>query len=59
MEIEGDDVSGYYQARAMQEGSLLGSWSSIPVNGGYELMVDFARWWEGTCDGFIHAACGP
>ncbi len=32
--------SGYYQARAMQEGSMLGSWSSIPINGGYELMVD-------------------
>ena len=35
-----DDVSGYYQARAWQEGSLLGRWSSIPINGGYESMVD-------------------
>ena len=35
-----DDVSGYYQARAMQEGSLVGMWSSIPINGGYESMVD-------------------
>ena len=33
-------MSGYYQARAMQDGSLLGSWSSIPINGGYESMVD-------------------
>ncbi len=40
VEIEGDDVSGYYQARAMQEGSMLGSWSSIPINGGYALVVD-------------------
>jgi hypothetical protein len=40
VEIEGDNVSGYYQARAMQDGSMLGSWSSIPINGGYELMVD-------------------
>ena len=38
--IGADDVSGYYQARAMQDGSLLGSWSSIPINGGYESMVD-------------------
>ncbi len=40
VEIEGDDVSGYYQARAMQEGSLLGMWSSVPINGGYALTVD-------------------
>ena len=38
--IWADDVSGYYQARALQEGSPLGMWSSIPINGGYELMVD-------------------
>ena len=30
----------YYQARAWQGGSLLGSWSSIPINGGYALRVD-------------------
>ena len=38
--IWADDVSGYYQARALQDGSPLGRWSSIPINGGYELMVD-------------------
>ncbi len=38
--IGADDVSGYYQARAMQDGSMLGSWSSIPINGGYALVVD-------------------
>ncbi len=35
-----DDVSGYYQARALQDGSVPGMWSSIPINGGYESMVD-------------------
>ena len=40
VEIGGDDVSGYYQARAWQDGSLLGSWSSVPINGGYALRVD-------------------
>ncbi len=38
--IWADDVSGYYQARALQDGSPLGMWSSIPINGGYESMVD-------------------
>ena len=38
--IWADDVSGYYQARALQDGSPLGMWSSIPINGGNELMVD-------------------
>ena len=38
--IGADNVSGYYQARAMQDGSLLGSWSSIPINGGYASVVD-------------------
>ena len=40
--IWSDNVSGYYQARAWQNGSLLGSWSSIPINGGYELMIDMS-----------------
>ena len=38
--IGSDNVSGYYRARARRNGSLLGSWSSIPINGGYELMID-------------------
>ena len=38
--IGADNVSGYYQARAMQDGSMLGSWSSIPINGGYASVVD-------------------
>lgn len=40
VEIAGDRVSGYYQARAMRDGHPLGTWSSIPVNDGYEVMVD-------------------
>ena len=38
--IGSDNVSGYYQARAWRDGSLVGSWSSIPINGGYELTID-------------------
>ena len=40
VEIRADDVSGYYRARARRDGRLLGTWSSIPINGGYELTVD-------------------
>ncbi len=38
--IGGPGVGGYYRARAVQDGSVLGSWSSIPVNDGYETKVD-------------------
>lgn len=38
VEISGS--GGYYRARAMQNGSALGSWSSIPIKGGYETNVD-------------------
>ncbi len=40
VEIRGDRVSGYYRARAMRDGGPLGTWSSIPINGGYEVTVD-------------------
>ena len=37
----GDDrVTGYYRARAVRGGRVVGSWSSIPVNGGYETTVE-------------------
>ena len=37
----GDDrVTGYYRARAIRGGRVLGTWSSIPVNGGYETTVE-------------------
>ena len=38
VEISGQ-VSGYYQARASRDGSVMGRWSSIPINGGYTSMV--------------------
>ncbi len=40
VEIRGDRVSGYYRARALRDGHPLGTWSSIPINGGYEVTVD-------------------
>ena len=36
VEVEG---TGYFRARAMMDGSVLGSWSSIPINGGYDVML--------------------
>lgn len=38
VEISGQ-ASGYYQARASRDGSVMGHWSSIPINGGYTSMV--------------------
>ena len=38
VEISGQ-VSGYYQAQASQDGSVMGRWSSIPINGGYKSTV--------------------
>ncbi|MCY3766721.1 MAG: ABC transporter substrate-binding protein [Gemmatimonadetes bacterium] len=40
VEIGGDRVSGYYQARATRDGHALGKWSSIPINDGYEVTID-------------------
>jgi hypothetical protein len=40
VEIMSHNVTGYYQARAMRDGNTIGSWSSIPINGGYEVMLD-------------------
>ena len=40
VEIMSYSVTGYYQARAMKDGNTIGSWSSIPINGGYEIMLD-------------------
>ncbi len=39
IEIAGNRVTGYYRARAMRGGSVLGLWSSIPVNGDHETTV--------------------
>ena len=38
--IVSEDVTGYYQARASIDEREIGSWSSIPINGGYEVMLD-------------------
>ncbi len=38
VEISGQ-ASGYYQARASRDGSVMGCWSSIPINGGYTSTV--------------------
>lgn len=40
VDIGGAGVTGYYRARAMRDGSEIGSWSSIPVNSGYQSSVD-------------------
>ncbi|MDE2997667.1 MAG: hypothetical protein OXU79_01155 [Gemmatimonadota bacterium] len=34
------NVNGYYRARVVQDGTVIGSWSSIPVNGGYAVSVE-------------------
>ena len=32
--------TGYYQARASRDGSVIGRWSSIPINSGYDVMLN-------------------
>ena len=39
-QIEITGGSGYYQARAVRDGSAIDSWSSIPLNAGAEVLVD-------------------
>ena len=38
--VEITSGNGYYQARASQDGGEIGSWSSIPINSGYEVMLN-------------------
>ena len=38
--VEIKSGNGYYQARASQDGVQIGSWSSIPINAGYEVMLN-------------------
>lgn len=38
--VEITSGNGYYQARTLQDGIEIGSWSSIPINAGYEVMLD-------------------
>ncbi len=39
-QVEIGSGSGYYQALATRDGNQVGSWSSIPINAGYEVMLD-------------------
>ena len=39
LEIVGD-ATGYYQARASQDGRVIGLWTSIPINAGDEVVVN-------------------
>ncbi|MDE2999043.1 MAG: ABC transporter substrate-binding protein [Gemmatimonadota bacterium] len=38
--LEGTQTGGYYRAQARREGVLIGSWSSIPINGGFQVTVE-------------------
>ena len=38
--VEITSGNGYYQARASQDGVEIGSWSSIPINAGYQVMLN-------------------
>ncbi len=38
--VEISSGNGYYQARASQDDSEIGSWSSIPINAGYKVILD-------------------
>ena len=38
--VDIDDAGGYYQVRATRGGNRIGTWSSIPINGGQRVTVD-------------------
>lgn len=38
--VEISSGNGYYQARASQDGSVTGTWSSIPINAGYKVILN-------------------
>ena len=40
LKLSGSSVTGYYQARASNDGFQIGSWSSIPINAGYRVLVN-------------------
>ncbi len=58
IEIEGVRVTGYYRARAKRGGSQLGTWSSIPVNGGNETTVELVIGGMASTAGTIRLASG-
>ncbi|MDE3257775.1 MAG: ABC transporter substrate-binding protein [Gemmatimonadota bacterium] len=58
IEIAEVGVTGYYRARAMRGVSMLGSWSSIPVNGGFETTVELVIGARASTAGTIKLAPG-
>ena len=40
LKLSGDNVTGYYQARAWKDEVHIGSWSSIPINAGYKVLLN-------------------
>ncbi len=40
LKLSGDNVTGYYQARAWRDEVQIGSWSSIPINADYKVLLD-------------------
>ena len=40
LKLSGDNVTGYYQARAWKDEVHIGSWSSIPINAGYTVLLN-------------------
>lgn len=40
LELSGNNVTGYFQARASNDGVQIGSWSSIPINADYRVLVN-------------------
>ena len=40
LKLSGDNLTGYYRARASKDGVLIGTWSSIPINAGYKVLLD-------------------
>ncbi len=40
LKLSGNNVTGYFRARASKDGVQVGSWSSIPINAGYRVLVN-------------------
>ena len=40
LRLSGNNVTGYYRARARMDEDQIGSWSSIPINNGYRVLVN-------------------
>ena len=40
LKLSGDNLTGYYRARASKDEVRIGTWSSIPINAGYKLLLD-------------------